>query len=308
MKDAPGARISDYLIECELPARNTEVAYRATHRVLPRCARVVILNPTFVGVRSAELQLMREACILEALHHPGVPRVYECGVLERRPWVAMEHVEGTSIEQAAAERPIALSDAMAVVRDAAAVLAHAHKRGVIHRCITPKSIVRTPARGFSLCVTDWGDAAIDDTTGAHPVPSYTRFYRAPELAVEGRADARADIYSLGAVVFEAATLVLPEPVQKFPGVPEPFHQLLAAMLARFPEDRPTAEAVAAEAAHLVEVFSDGDGQIEEVEVELVDIASNSAAMPNLGWMPPDRMTKTGQTLGALRRRRDTEAG
>src|ERR1043165_9557922 len=78
MRDASGARISDYLIERGLPARNTEVAYRATHRVLPRCARVVILNPAFVGVRPVELQLMREACILEALHHPGVPRVYEC--------------------------------------------------------------------------------------------------------------------------------------------------------------------------------------------------------------------------------------
>src|SRR5437667_203481 len=63
-----GARISDYLIERGLPARNTEVAYKATHRVLPRCARVVILNPAFVGVRPVELQLVREACVLEALH------------------------------------------------------------------------------------------------------------------------------------------------------------------------------------------------------------------------------------------------
>jgi serine/threonine-protein kinase len=220
----------------------------------------------------------------------------------------MVHIEGSTIEQAAAERPIALSDAMAVVRDAAAILAHAHRRGVVHRAITPKSIVRTPGRGFAICITDWGDASINDGgndgASAHPVQSFTRFYRAPELAVDGRADTRADIYSLGAVMFEAATLVLPEPVQKFPGVPEPFHQLLAGMLARFPEDRPTAEEVAAEAGRLVEVFSDADGQIEEVEVELVDIANSPAAMPNLGWMPPDRLTKTGQTLGALRRRRD----
>ena len=306
MRDAPGARISDYLIESELPARTTEVAYKATHRVLPRCARVVILHPTFVGARPVELQLMREACILEALHHAGVPRVYECGVLERRPWVAMEHIEGTTIEQAAAERPIALSEAMAVVRDAAAILAHAHRRGVVHRSITPKSIMRTPGRGFPICITDWSDASInaDHDTSAQPAQSYTRFYRAPELAIDGRADARADIYSLGAVMFEAATLVLPEPVQKFPGVPEPFHHLLASMLARFPDDRPSAEAVAAEAGRLVEVFSDGDGQIEEVEVELVDIANAPAAVPNLGWMPPDHMaTLSTQALGSMRRRR-----
>lgn len=305
MTDASGARISDYLIEGDLPARNTEVAYRATHRVLPRTARVVILNPAFVGVRPVELQLMREACILEALHHPGVPRVFECGMLERRPWIAMEHIDGASIEQAAAERPLAVSDAVAILRDAAAVLAHAHSRGVVHCSITPRSIVRTPSRGFPICVTDWGEASINDTPSAYPVQAHGRYYRAPELAVEGRADARADVFSLAAVMFEAATLVLPEPVQKFPGVPEPFHLLLASMLARFPGDRPTAATVHAEASRLVEVFSDGDGQIEEVEVELVDISRSAPAMPSLGWMPPEHMASlASQSLGTLRRRRD----
>jgi serine/threonine protein kinase len=305
MRDASGARISDYLIERGLPARNTEVAYRATHRVLPRCARVVILNPAFVGVRPVALQLMREACILEAMHHPGVPRVYECGVHDRRPWVAMEHIEGTTIEQAAAERPLALADAIAVVRDAAAILAHAHQRGVVHRGLTPKTVLRTPARSFPICITEWGDASIPEGAGAHPMQPYARFYRAPELAIHGRADTRADVYSLGAVAFEAATLVLPEPVQKFPGVPEPFHQLLASMLARFPEERPTAAAVHAEASRLAEVFSEGDGPVEEVEVELVDIASNAAAIPNLGWIPPDRITSQSHAVGGMRRRRDS---
>jgi serine/threonine-protein kinase len=248
---------------------------------------------------------MREACRLEAMHHPGVPRVYECGVLERRPWVAMEHIEGTTIEQAAAERPLALADAIAVLRDAAAILAHAHQRGVVHRNLTPRTIVRTPARGFPICITEWGDASSADLAGAHPAQPHARFYRAPELAVDGRADARADVYSLGAVVFEAATLVLPEPVQRFPGIPEPFHHLLASMLARFPDERPTAAAIQAEAGRLAEVFSDGDGPVEEVEVELVDIASNAAAMPNLGWISPDRVTGlTPQALGGIGRRRD----
>jgi serine/threonine protein kinase len=304
MREPAGARISDYLIERGLPARNTEVAYKATHRVLPRCARVVILNPAFVKVRPVELQLMREACILEALHHPGVPQVYECGMLDRRPWVAMEHIEGTTIDQAAAERPLALGDAIAVVRDAAAILSHAHQRGVVHRNLTPRSILRTPSRGFPICITEWGDASSGHSASSQAVLPYARFYRAPELALDGRADARADIYALGAVVFEAATLVLPEPVQKFPGIPEPFHQLLASMLARFPEDRPTAAAIHGEASRLAEMFSD-DGPIEEVEVELVDIASNTAAMPNLGWMPPDHMaTLITPAMGSVRRRRD----
>ncbi len=304
MRDALGARIGDYSLNDEQPARSTEVAYRATHRVLPRCARLVILSPAFVGVRPAELQLMREACMLETLHHSGVPRVFECGVFERRPWIALEYIDGTSIEHAAAERPLAISDAIAVLRDAAAVLAHAHQRGVVHRNITPTSIVRTPGRGFPICITDWGNASLNDSTSPYTADVHGRFYRAPELTVDDRADGRADVFALGAVMFEAATLVLPEPVQKFPGVPDAVHQLLASMLARFPGDRPTAASVHAEATRLAEVFSGPDGAIEEVEVELVDISNGMTPIPNLGWIPPDTLqTFTGQTTGTMRRRR-----
>src|ERR1044071_5038399 len=155
--------------------------------------------------------------------------------------------------------------------------------------LTRATACPAPSPRVPICIPEWADAASGHCVSSQAVLPYARYYRAPELAVEGgRADARTDIYSLGAVMFEAATLVLPEPVQKFPGVPEPFHQLLASMLARFPEDRPTAAAAHAEASRLAEMFSD-DGPVEEVEVELVDIASNSAAMPNLGWMPPDHM-------------------
>lgn len=297
-----GARIADYWLHEEVPARSTEVAYRATHRMLPRCARVAIVNPAFLGFRHAEVQLMREACVLETLHHSGVPRVFECGVFDRRPWVASEHIAGTSIEEAAAERPLPISDALAVVRDAAAVLAHAHHRGVVHRDITPRSIVRTAGRGFPVCVTGWGDASIHDSALPRPDDPGARFYRAPELADGDRGDAGADVFALAAVMFEAATLVLPEPVQKFPGVPAAFHQLLASMLERAPEDRPAAAAVHAEAARLAELYSDGDAAIEEVEVELVDISRAQAAMSNLGWIPPEQIASARtQTLGALRR-------
>jgi serine/threonine protein kinase len=311
MKNASGARMGEYLIDGEVAARTTEVAYRATHRVLPRCARIAILNPAFIGVRLAELQLMREACILEALHHTGVPRAFEYGVFERRPWVATEYIDGISIDHAAAAGPLAIGDALAIIRDAAAVLAHAHHRGIVHRNITPKAIVRTPGRGFPLCITDWGNASIHDNVIPHVVDPDARFYRAPEL-VEGRADGRSDVFALGAVMFEAATLVLPESVQRFPGVPEAFHALLERMLARVPSERPTAATVHAEAARLAEVYA--DCAIEDVEVELVDIsrgtrrsgaAREAPAMQGLGWMPPERLGSFhGGAIGTVRRRRE----
>jgi serine/threonine-protein kinase len=230
--------------------------------------------------------------------------VFECGLLERRPWIATEFIDGMSIERAASDRPLAIGDALAVVRDAALVLAHAHNRGVVHRTITPRAIVRTPGRSFPVCITEWGDASINDNAIPHVVDPAARFYRAPELVADGCGDGRADVFALGAVMFEAATLVLPEPIQKFPGMPVAFHQLLASMLTRVPEDRPSAAAVFEEAARLAEMFTDAEGPIEEVEVELVDISRNPPPMPSLGWMPAAPLERfKGEAIGTVRRRR-----
>lgn len=300
---ASGARIAEYCLHEELPSRCTEFAYRATHRVLPRSARVAILKPEHVGSRDAEVQLMREACVIETLHHAGVPRIYECGVLDRRPWVASEQIAGSSIEVAAARRPLPTGDAIAVVRDAAAILAHAHARGVVHRDITPRSVLRTADRSFPVCVTEWGHAAIYGTALPRSDDPSARFYRAPEAADGDRASAAGDVFALGAVMFEAATLALPDPSARFPGMPPAFHQLLARMLARTPDDRPTAEAVHADASRLAELYVDGDSAIEEVEVELIDISRTQPARHNLGWMPPERVPRASQTMATPRRRK-----
>jgi serine/threonine-protein kinase len=299
--EAPECWIGEYRLDGELPAGAIELAYGTTHRVLPRRARVAILRPELAGDARAEAQLTREACALEALRHPGVPRVFECGVVAGRLWVAGEFVEGASIARATTDRPLAIGDALAVLRDAAAVLAHAHARRMAHGGLTPHAIVRTPDRPFPICITEWGRAAVDQpgatgtacpacpTCGQRVEPTAEagdRFYRAPEVIAGARGSECGDVFALGAVMFEALTLVLPEPVQRLPGVPAALHDLLAGMLQRDPAERPTARIVHAEAARLAETFNDGDGAIVEVEVELVDISQNPPAMPALEWRPP----------------------
>ena len=283
MKDVCGARIAEYVIQAELAARSTELAYRATHRVLPRCARVAILNPAFVGNGRAEVHLMREAYILETLHHSGVPRVFECGELDDRPWIATEYVDGASIAEPVARRPLPISDVLAIVRDAAQVLAHAHSRGVVHRNLSARAIARAPARGFPICITEWGEASIAE---------------AGDAAGEGHAD----VFALGAIMLEATTRESPGPVRKLPGVPGAVSRLLEAMVSPDPDDRPTAPGVCAEAGRLADVFADGDAAIEEVEVELVDISQCPAQVSRLGWMPRDlRASFRGDTLPRRRR-------
>src|ERR1051325_9459 len=119
---SPGSRIGDYVVE-----RDAGDGYEAVHVLLPRRVRLEVMHPTFVGLKPVAVRMMREACILEALRHPGVPRVFEVGLMNdsrtNRPWVASELVEGELL----AERGVL--DAVSVlelIRDIADVLSHAH--------------------------------------------------------------------------------------------------------------------------------------------------------------------------------------
>lgn len=182
---APGARIGDYLVECEVAIEEAAVVYLATHVVLPRQAQVKVTHP---GSRTAAVQLLREACILEALSHAGIPRVHECGVLaDRRPWSAIERVPGAMFKQLAGDGPLALSDLVVALRDVADILQHAHDRGVVHRRLTATAIVRTERRRSGHAICDWRDARTLDTE--------------TDVSV----DPRDDVHALGTIAFRALT-------------------------------------------------------------------------------------------------------
>jgi serine/threonine protein kinase len=188
---AAGARIGDYRVDREMAVEETCVVYQATHVVLPRQALLKITHP---GSRGAAVQLLREACILEALSHAGIPRVHECGVLpDRRPWSAIERMAGATVKQLAGDGPLALSDLVVMLRDVSDILQHAHERGVVHRRLTAGAIARTQRRSSGHAVCDWGDARTLDTES--------------DVAV----DSRDDVHALGAIVFRALTGRLPAP-------------------------------------------------------------------------------------------------
>jgi len=270
-----GLRIGNYRVEAELGASGAGLLVEAQHLVLPRRAILKIVHPAFATVRPYVLQTLREACILEAIAHPGVPVVYESGVLkDRRPWFAFEAVSGPTLEDALASGPLSIVEAAGLLRDLADILEHAHRRGVIHRALRPDRVVLTEARRHPLCIPDWSEAIAHDATAHLPLAQAegAQGYLAPELAREGDelVDDRVDMFSLGVIGYRALTGRLPfeatapqdeeaealhVPVQVHrPDAPPELAAIVDALLAFDRFDRPSASEVRSDLDWLFETL------------------------------------------------------
>ncbi len=242
-----GDRIGNYQVERVLERDGRCLAYEAVHLVLPRRAVLKVVDAEVTDPEAAAL--LREAYILESLQHPGVVRVYESGLLaDRRPWSAREHVEGVTLEEAlqhrrapaelreasgwgphgpgpwggAQPRGIDRVDGVALLRDLAGVLEHAHERGVLHRGLRPSRVLLTgPARGFPLCLADWSSARPHDAAPEpYAVSPGARPYAAPELVAGAPIDERTDVFALGVVGYRMLTGALPYEDRAVPAAPD----------------------------------------------------------------------------------------
>ena len=227
---SPEQRIGDYKVERTLGSEETGMVYLATHVVLPRRAAIKVMHASNAWLRQVAVQIIREACILEALSHPGIPRVFECGVLpDRRPWTAYEWLDGPTLGATLAAGPLAMADLVVMLRDLAEILAHAHDRGVVHRRLIVEAITQTPNRMVSINLRQWGDACTIDTQARVSV------------------DARDDVHALGVIAHRALTGTLPDraiaTASRCPAAPRELTELVDQMLAIEPIARPTSAEV-----------------------------------------------------------------
>jgi len=232
---AVGDRVGAYRVTGHLIGNTYEGVHAST-------ARPVLIEVAAIeDWRDAMLQMMR-AQRLEKLHHPGVAPIIAHGVLpDHRPWLATEVPNGIHRHELIADRAMTPMEVAALMRDAADVLAHAHARGIVHRALTLRSLIRTPGE-FPLCIVHWGLRLGE-----------LGVFGAPELSMGGSFDGRADVYALGVIAFRAAT-------QHFPGeggvydmadVPAGLATLIGRTLSIAPEERPIAAEVRALANELV---------------------------------------------------------
>ena len=245
-----GTRVGDYTVDNVHDSVETGVIYHATHLVLPR--KVCLKISRCGAPKQVAVQMLREACLLEALCHPGIARVYECGVLaDKRPWVAFERIVGDVLSTALASGPMPIADLVVLVRDVAEILHHAHARGVVHRRLSADASLRTPERPLSVCLRGWDGAGTVDST-LH-------------------LDAREDVYALGTIAFRALTGCLHTPsvsaTEWCPSAPSELTALIDVMLDANPRVRPTSEEVRERARWLATTLGDVVGErIEPLEI------------------------------------------
>ncbi len=201
------------------------------------------------------LRSMREARAAAALDAPGVVRVMSAGRLpDGRSWVAMEWIEGVTLEDAlvAGGARWSLARTLDVAAQLARALAVAHAAGIVHRDLKPAHVMLRRDGGHAVIV-DFGIArsAGDAATSASRCAG-TPHYMAPEQALGEDLDARADLYALGCVLVRMLTGRVPfdgsavevllahagAPVPVIAGVPRGVRLIVERLMAKRPEDRP----------------------------------------------------------------------
>ena len=202
--------LSHYRLDEEIGRGGMGVVYRATDTRLGRAAAIKVLPAESTGNAERTQRFVQEARAASALNHPNIITIYEIGEDQGNTFIAMELVDGTPLDKVLTRGRLPIATALDYATQVAGALAAAHARGIIHRDIKPANIIITADGRVKLL--DFGLAKLIERGPSEPtltalettpgIVMGTLAYMSPEQA-EGRpVDARADIFSLGAVIYE----------------------------------------------------------------------------------------------------------
>jgi serine/threonine-protein kinase len=217
-----GESIGHYRIESLIGVGGMGEVYLARDESLGRKVALKFLPERLTADATQLERLKTEARAASALNHPNILTVYEIGAVGNRHFIATEFIEGITLRASLAGGKMNLHDALNIAVQVASALAAAHETGVVHRDIKPENIMLRPD-GY-VKVLDFGIAelteqppasglhGVETTTGLQARPELvlgTARYMSPEQARGQIVDARTDIWSLGAVLYEMTAGVAP---------------------------------------------------------------------------------------------------
>src|SRR5947207_11224744 len=210
-----GASIAHYQIESLIGVGGMGQVYLARDERLGRKVALKFLPEQLTANNTQLSRFKSEARAASALNHPNILTVYEIGAEGNRHFIATEFIEGVTLRATLARGRMSVHDALEVAVQVASALAAAHKTGVVHRDIKPETIMIRPdgyvkVREFGLAQLTEQKLASDNrgltiTNTQHTLAGMlvgTPRYMSPEQTRGEKADARSDIWSLGAVIYE----------------------------------------------------------------------------------------------------------
>jgi serine/threonine protein kinase/tetratricopeptide (TPR) repeat protein len=259
-----GSTISKYRVTRELGRGGMGIVYAAEDTRLGRQVALKVLSADVAADHERVQRFVREAQAASAINHPNIATIYEIDEVDGVTFIAMELVEGQTLRDRIASGIPSFDEILDLSRQIARALGTAHGLGIVHRDIKPENIVVRP--DGLVKILDFGlakllDSARDqDATQAMALTREgaimgTARYMAPEQARGLPVDARADVFALGAVLYEMATggpafpgdthvevmyAVVNNPPAPMPadaGVPREYQEIVARALAKDPADR-----------------------------------------------------------------------
>ena len=272
-----GQSAGPYRIVRQLGAGGMGAVYAAEHTLIGKLAAIKVLLPQYSEDQEVVQRFFNEARAIAMIRHPSLVDVYDFGVLPSgSAFLAMELLDGESLAaRLRREGRLSPSAAVEVIWQAAIGLAAAHDKDIIHRDLKPDNVFVTPApempSGFRIKLLDFGIAKLNAASAGVVQTRVdallgTPRYMSPELC-RGAANASsaADVYSLGCMFFEMLcgqppyladnpiaifTMHLTEPVPsaraRNGAISPALDRLIAAMMAKNPEARPTMRAIISE--------------------------------------------------------------